>query len=301
MKILGIDDEKCIKCLACVDDCVQYLFESPQTKIGDKKKVIFNDEYSACILCGHCIAICPTKAIIYKDSEEPVEFEEVKNPSTIVSYDDIMKIIRSRRSIRKFKEKPVPKEEIKAVLDAMRYAPTARNAQAWEYSVLTDPDKIKRVQKTTQKTLLTLRKALKFGKKIRPILPKSLKEEINPSNERSLDKFYEKVKKGIDRVFFNAPVVIIVYQPKAYGSETLIAVDSGIATAYGALAAQSRGLGTCWIGFAMIAISKSKKVKKWLRIPKGMIITGVMIMGYPAVKYHRLPTREPLKVSWNLK
>lgn len=46
--------------------------------------------------------------------------------------------IKSRRSIRVFKTNPVPKEIILKLLDAARFAPTARNVQPWEFIVLTD-------------------------------------------------------------------------------------------------------------------------------------------------------------------
>ena len=79
MKILGLDDEKCIKCLACVDDCPSKLFIKPPTETGDKRKVFFEDPYNRCIECGHCVSICPTDAIIFTDPEGPLEFEEVKD------------------------------------------------------------------------------------------------------------------------------------------------------------------------------------------------------------------------------
>lgn len=300
MKINGIDEEKCIKCGACVKDCPSLLFHAPPTPLGEKKKVIFEDPYKGCIKCGHCIGICPTDAIIYEDTEKAIEFEGTKNPETLVGYDQLMKAIRIRRSMRQYKDKPVPKEIIEKVLEAMRYAPSARNAQSWRYIVLTDKEKINRVVKTTQKMMLSLRKILKIGKKIKFFLPKSLKEEVGKSNEVSLDRFYEHTKQGIDRVFFNAPVVIISYAPKSYGSEAMILNDAGISLTHGMLAAQSLGLGTCWIGFAMMAISRSKNLRKWLGISKKMIITGVLIMGYPAAKYNRAPPRKPLKTKWNL-
>ncbi|MEW6009259.1 MAG: nitroreductase family protein [Candidatus Omnitrophota bacterium] len=46
--------------------------------------------------------------------------------------------IKSRRSIRKFSSKPIPKETILKLLDAARLAPTARNVQPWEFIVVTD-------------------------------------------------------------------------------------------------------------------------------------------------------------------
>lgn len=54
-------------------------------------------------------------------------------------YMDISEVFRDRRSIRKYKETPVPREVIEQVLDAARRAPSWKNMQCWRFLVLTDP------------------------------------------------------------------------------------------------------------------------------------------------------------------
>lgn len=296
MKIVGIDDEKCIKCLECVKECPQALFYKPETEIGKKREVFFEDSYKRCNKCGHCVSICPTEAILYENDERAVEFEEAQNPSAIVDYDTLLKALRSRRSVRRYQTKPVPKEEIEAVLNAIRYAPSASNAQSWEFIVLINPDKIDRLRKAVINMMVLMRKALKFAKLLKPIIPKSIRDKaLDPGTKVALDDFFESIKKGEDPVFYNAPVVLITYAPE-YGS--MAGVDAGIAYTYGMLAAQARGLGTCWIGFAQEALRRFKKNKKWLDIPKHKNVNGVLILGYPAVKFRRVPPREPIKAKW---
>jgi nitroreductase len=50
---------------------------------------------------------------------------------------DLMEIIKARRSIRVYKDKALPKDVVKAILEAAKYAPTARNLQELEYKVIT--------------------------------------------------------------------------------------------------------------------------------------------------------------------
>jgi len=296
VKITGIDNEKCIKCLECVKECESNLYIKPPTKIGEKRQVIFEDPFNRCSACGHCIAVCPTEAILYEGADPPVEFDDIDNPSSIVNYDNLVKILRSRRAIRRFKDDPVPKEEIEAVLEAMRYAPSASNLQSWEYIVITDPKSIEKLKNAVVDMLKLAKKLLKFVKLLKPLIPKDLKEKIlDPGTLVSLNQFLEKVKRGEDPVFYNAPAVIITYAPK-YGN--MEKNDAGIALAHGMLGAQARGLGTCWIGFAQEALNRFKKNKKWLNIPKKMNVNGVLILGYPAVKFKRVPPREALKVRW---
>ena len=52
---------------------------------------------------------------------------------------ELMDVIRQRRSIRKYKPDPVPKEDLEHVLEAARLAPSWANSQCWKFVVVTDP------------------------------------------------------------------------------------------------------------------------------------------------------------------
>jgi len=56
--------------------------------------------------------------------------------------------IFKRRSIRSYKDTPVEEEIIKIILETAMAAPTAVNAQPWEFIVVTDPEKLATVRKT---------------------------------------------------------------------------------------------------------------------------------------------------------
>jgi nitroreductase/ketosteroid isomerase-like protein len=50
----------------------------------------------------------------------------------------LLRMIRERRTVRRFKKDPVPEVHIRRILDAGRYAPTAGNVQPWEFVVIRD-------------------------------------------------------------------------------------------------------------------------------------------------------------------
>lgn len=58
---------------------------------------------------------------------------------------DVMEAIRGRRSIRNFMDRPVEEEKLRAVLEAGRLAPSARNLQDWRFIVVRDPATRKRL------------------------------------------------------------------------------------------------------------------------------------------------------------
>ncbi len=51
---------------------------------------------------------------------------------------DVLNLLKTRRSIRKYKDKPVEEEKIQKCLEAARWAPSASNNQPWEFLIVTD-------------------------------------------------------------------------------------------------------------------------------------------------------------------
>ena len=62
---------------------------------------------------------------------------------------DALKVLKERRSIRKYTDKPVSKEIIEDIIDCGRLAATARNEQPWHFVVVTDPERKKYIADTT--------------------------------------------------------------------------------------------------------------------------------------------------------
>ena len=84
-------------------------------------------------MCGHCSAICPKEAITLTGFDElPIELTNKQN----LDSDELLMAIKSRRSIRKFKDKEVPSEIVNQIIEAGRYTPSAKNAQDVSYIVL---------------------------------------------------------------------------------------------------------------------------------------------------------------------
>lgn len=56
--------------------------------------------------------------------------------------ENFLKLLKTRRSVRVFQNKNIPKEQFEEIIDAARFAPTARNVQPWEFVVITDRKKL---------------------------------------------------------------------------------------------------------------------------------------------------------------
>ena len=61
---------------------------------------------------------------------------------------EVLEAIRTRRSIRRFKNEPVPPELIEKLLEAGRWAPSSADSQPWEFIIVTDPEIKKRISRS---------------------------------------------------------------------------------------------------------------------------------------------------------
>jgi nitroreductase/NAD-dependent dihydropyrimidine dehydrogenase PreA subunit len=137
MPILGINLEKCSHCQVCIRDCPTKNYRLNESQ----SVVVFNN--SNCILCGHCIGVCPESAILYDNMEDEVlEYKDGKDPSELVSYNSLYQLMRSKRSIRQYKSQKVPEESIKRVINSMRYAPTGGNMRNIKCLVISKKERI---------------------------------------------------------------------------------------------------------------------------------------------------------------
>jgi len=60
---------------------------------------------------------------------------------------EVLDAIRTRRSIRKYKSEPIPKEKLRTILEAARLAPSAANRQPWRFIVIQNKDRKKALAK----------------------------------------------------------------------------------------------------------------------------------------------------------
>ncbi len=294
MKIIGIRKDRCNICGECVRECPPGLF----TLDGEarEKEVLYDNGELRCIYCGHCVAVCPKDAIEYESDEPFAAFEGIEKPETIIGYEPLRRFIEARRSVRRFKNKDVPEEDIRRLFDVMRSAPSASNKQLWQYIVVTDRKKRDVIARGVLDIFEKVKLLQKFRWLVMPFLSKEDRKMLGSKwLSRTVDRTVTDFGKGRDRVFFNAPCIIILHSP-GYGN--LAGNDAGIALTLCMLAAQPLGLGTCWIGFAEEAFARNGRLRREFGIPKGHAVRGVLALGYPNVHFYRVPERRPLTVRW---
>ncbi|MHA1934609.1 MAG: nitroreductase family protein [Candidatus Thorarchaeota archaeon] len=160
MTISGIDIEKCNNCGLCAKDCPARLFSYG-------KDVQYRDPFGVCIQCGHCIAICPEKAILfpikgkfedetYSSDPPSTVVNGVKNPASLINYEQLHLFLASNRSVRQFKSDPIPPEIQEQLWATARFASSGGNARSWNFVKIEDPGQISALAKGCAEVMMSL-------------------------------------------------------------------------------------------------------------------------------------------------
>lgn len=282
-----IDESKCTNCGLCAKVCLLN-YEPVDGKVTTREKPLL------CAACGHCVAICPTGAILHPSirNADCEALDEANRPS----YEQFMGFLKMRRSRREFKDQPVPREVIDKLLAAAVEAPNGLNRKNVCYTVITDRQVMKQMTDTITAQTAKLCKLLS-----KPI-GRAIFKLVQPGTYRELEFFLPLMEyiggfqeSGIDMVAYDAPCCILVHTTK---DDMCGAEDSVFAAANIQYAAETLGLGTCCIGFITGTVNADKGLKNLVGLPANHKAQTCLIVGYPEFKYTRAVPKSEARVSW---
>ena len=287
------DAELCKKCGLCATACPLKVLK--QEERGTVPRVV-ESRLESCVRCGHCVSICPQGAISH--SHFPTGTVHPIRSDIVPTYDQVLELIRSRRSKRVYKDKPVEQDVIEKVLEAARFGPSGHNKQSTEFVVVQDPETRQEIGALTAKGLRKLVQPLKspIGRMImRRILgPRGAAYlgEMAPEMEGLADLYDQ----GTDLILREAPVLLLFCADSVGG--TFAGVNASIAVHNAALAAETLGLGCYYTGFVVIVSERDDSIASLVGLPETHKIYGALAMGYPKLSFRKWPERNPAKVTW---
>jgi nitroreductase len=172
---------------------------------------------------------------------------------------DFSELVRTRQSVRHYQSRPVEPEKLNAIVEAVRLAPSACNAQPWTLFIVDEPDLREKVARATFDSTVSFNRFVPEA----PVIAVLAVEK---------SKLITQVGGWI--------------REKEYPL-----YDIGIAAEHFCLQAADLGLGTCMIGWF-----HEGKVKKLLSIPPSMRVGLLITLGYAAEGY---PLRPKLRKETN--
>lgn len=258
-----VDVNKCIKCGLCIEDCITGCIEK------DSSGIPHMTDKNRCIDCQHCFCICPQGAITF-DGNSPDNSEKT-------DYNNILSLMKSRKSVRQYKQENVSEEKLNKLKEMLNYVPTGCNSHSLHFSIVEDKDAMEEIRDKVNSKLLN-----------------SISYNVLSPIFNKFSKYKDALKNGEDIIFRNAPHMIVASSPI---TAPCADIDPIIALSYFELYANNLGLGTCWCGFAQICIKMYPEVCDMLQIPNGYVPVYAMLFGEPAIKYQRTIQPKPYKFS----
>lgn len=270
MALITVDREKCVLCSACQEVCPSQIIAV------DKENGPHKVSTRTCIACGHCVAVCPTRAIDNRKSllSEHVELGNWQMPSPI----EMEKTIRSRRSIRNYKQEPVEKEAIEQVLNLARHAPTGVNRQGISFLVYSDKEQLNKI---TEAVICWMESIVQAGGE-------------QTAYYEGVVKAYREEKKDV--ILRGAPHLVVATASTANESAEL---NCNYVWSYAELFAPSLGLGSCIAGYFHACISnRYQPLLDLLDLPENTKAVSGLMLGRPRYSYKRLVPRQKLKLEF---
>lgn len=263
MNSIEVDKTKCIHCGLCISDCVSMCLEF------DNENFPKMTHEERCLACQHCLAICPAGAIKFNG----------KSGKTIESKpaDKILNLIKTRRSIRQFKEDEISEETWDKLKTMLPYIPTGCNNHRLHFSIVKKREVMQVLKDKVNNRMI-----------------KALNNKVLAPVVKHFECYKEAFERGDDIVFRSAPHMVVVSSPI---NAPCAPQDPIIALSYLELYANSLGLGTCWCGYGAICVKLFPELCEILEIPEGYTPIYTMLIGHPAVEYKRTPEPEPYKIS----
>ena len=273
MGLFTIDKDTCNKDGLCAAVCPAQIIRQDKDQFPEPVE----DAEEICIQCGHCVAVCPKGSLSHKDM--PLAHCPEIRDDLKISPEQTIQFLRNRRSIRVYKDKPVPRDLLSTLIDTARYAPTGHNSQCVEWMVIDDPNLLKELSGTAVEWMRWMTQHMADFAAIMHM-------------DRTICRFEDT---GEDVILRGAPALIVTHGHK---ENNFAPASCTIALAYLELAATGLGLGTCFAGYLKAAENFFPPMKSVLSLPENHECMGALMVGYPKFKYTRLPARKEPVITW---
>jgi nitroreductase len=185
---------------------------------------------------------------------------------------DLYEAIKGRRSVRKFKSTPVPKDLIEKIFEVALWAPSGMNRQNWKFFVLAGERKEELVSISST--------SFQY---LEPQLQQLYAEK--PKIIESTRRFFKRLGE--------APIVVCAYFEPANMEDVTSFQNVAAAIQNLLLVAHAEGLGTCWMTGP---VTVANEISRFLGV-KDMTLVAITPMGYPD-ETPKVPPRKPDRVVY---
>jgi nitroreductase len=209
-----------------------------------------------------------------------------------MDFQDLSNLIKTRRSIRKFEDKPVPEDLLLKALELATWAPNGGNFQPWRFVIIQNKGMIEKMAdavKAKTEQMGSWPEANQFGETIK-------RWQRNADFFRNapiciavlMGKYVSVADQILKSRRENDPVAREVRSNRQIGNSSLQSVAAAIT--YLLLILHQFGLGSTWVAGVLIA---KKEIEQMLDVPYDWDFVDLIPIGYPA-ETPSVPMRNPI-------
>jgi len=142
--MIRIDEKICRACGICGIVCPRHIPETTESN-GKKRTAVSPQRAALSMDCGHCAAVCPVAAIDV-DGLAVRDFAPLQTLD--LDADRLLTLFRQRRSVRRYQDKPVPREVLDRIAGAAHAAPTGSGSLSTAVIIIDREATMKKMMKS---------------------------------------------------------------------------------------------------------------------------------------------------------
>ena len=295
MYTITIDGNKCKKDGPCASVCPKNIFVQ-----REKLTIPEVMDEEGCIACGHCVAICPQDAI--RHSAFPSTAIQAIQAEKMPTSEQVMTLLKTRRSIRAFRDKPLAKDTIERIIDGARFAPSGHNSQSTEFLVVQDRDLLNQVSATVIEYLkFEIRRFTNPLFRALALLADREKAESGLHEIPGFKRMIRLFEAGTDPILHGAPVLLAFHARRTIGFAD---INTQLALQNASLVAHSLNIGHFYTGWVLspcrapMARAWNRRIPSLIGIPPGNTLHGALALGYPIPRFKNMIERKSPKIRW---
>jgi len=235
------------------------------------------------------VAICP-ESTIFPDAGSITKLKT--KPVSSGSFRELSAGIRTCRS---YTHREVDEETLNLLVENMKHYPSASNQRPVEITIIKSREQITRLNNQTARNLIKSI-GIYTSPLVMPVLQLLAPKLELPRLKNYKKQFMARNTPGSSLICHHAPAVIIFHAPVTkYG---MAEADANIWATYTSIFANTLGLGSCFNGFIVTAMSRSKAMRNEFGLPSSHQVYACLLLGHPKVKYKNEAGREKPEVNF---
>ncbi len=268
MPSIIVDHQRCTKDHLCLQICPVGILGTGTDGFPTSERP------DRCVGCGHCMAVCPSDALALEGTPR-TELAPIR-PELKVAPEAVEQLLRARRSVRRYRKEPVPRELLERLIDTARMAPSGLNRQPIAWTIVSGPERLRRLSQL-----------------IIDWMDHTIKNDPGTAQFLDLATIVRDWPKRDP--LRGAPHLVIARGNK---QDPLTAGSGPLSMTYLELAAAAHGLGTCWAGYFQMAAHGFAPLLSAVELPESEMVAGAMMVGYPAIECRAIPARRKATILW---